>query len=155
MRLTSFTDYSLRLLMYVAVNDDRLVSIREISAVFDISRNHLMKIVHELGKGGYLKTVRGKNGGFRLGMAAKDINLGKLIRYTEDDLSVVECFDKNNTDCKIIEHCILAGVLHMALNSFFEVLDGHNLSDLTEKLCFPEFLPKNSDLASSKNIHRN
>lgn len=142
MKLTSYTDYSLRLLMYVAVNDDRLVSIREVSEVFAISRNHLMKIVHELGKGGYLKTVRGKNGGFRLGMAAKDINLGKLIRYTEDDLNVVECFDEKDSDCKIIEHCMLAGVLQMALNSFFEVLDGHTLEDLAENLCFPNFLPK-------------
>lgn len=140
MKLTSFTDYSLRLLMYVAVKDDRLVSIREVSEVFEISRNHLMKIVHELGKGGYLNTVRGKNGGFQLGMAAKDINLGKLIRYTEEELSVVECFDENNPNCKIISHCMLAGVLHMALNSFFEVLDGHNLADLTENLSFPEYI---------------
>lgn len=143
MKLTSFTDYSLRLLMYVAVNDDRLVSIREVSEVFEISRNHLMKIVHELGKGGYLRTVRGKNGGFQLGRPAKDINLGKLIRYTEDDLDVVECFDAKNANCKIVERCMLAGVLQMALNSFFEVLDGHNLEDLITNLCFPEFLPKN------------
>ncbi len=139
MKLTSFTDYALRLLMYVAVNDDRLVSIREVSEVFDISRNHLMKIVHELGKGGYLKTVRGKNGGFRLGMAAKDINLGRLVRYTEDDLNVVECFDESNPNCKIISQCMLAGVLQLALSSFFEVLDGHNLDDLIGGLCFPEY----------------
>lgn len=146
MKLTAFTDYSLRLLMYVAVNDDRLVSIREVSEVFELSRNHLMKIVHELGKGGYLKTVRGKNGGFRLGMLAQDINLGQLIRYTEDDLDVVECFDDKNFDCKIVEQCMLAGVLQMALNSFFSVLDGHTLKDLIEGLSFPEFLPKDPDL---------
>ncbi|PCI51892.1 MAG: Rrf2 family transcriptional regulator [Alphaproteobacteria bacterium] len=141
MKLTSFTDYSLRLLMYVAVNNDRLVSIREVAEVFEISRNHLMKIVHELGKGGYLKTVRGKNGGFRLGMPAKNINLGKLIRYTEDDLNVVECFNDKNPSCKIISQCMLANILQMALNSFLDVLDGHNLEDLIENLHFPEFIP--------------
>jgi len=144
MKLTSFTDYSLRLLMYVAVNDDRLVSIREVSGIYDISRNHLMKIVHELGKGGYLKTVRGKNGGFRLGRPAKDINLGKLIRYTEDGLDVVECFGDKDSDCRIIESCMLAGVLQTALNAFFEVLDGHSLEDLTHGLLFPEFKLENS-----------
>ncbi len=141
MKLTSFTDYSLRLLMYVAVNDDRLVSIKEVSEVFEISRNHLMKIVHELGKGGYLKTVRGKNGGFRLGKPANEINLGQLIRYTEEDMTVVECFNDENPNCNIINHCMLAGVLQMALSSFFEVLDGHHLNDLTDNLCFPEFIP--------------
>ncbi|PCJ41895.1 MAG: Rrf2 family transcriptional regulator [Alphaproteobacteria bacterium] len=140
MKLTAFTDYSLRLLMYVAVNDDRLVSIREVAEVFDISRNHLMKIVHELGKGGYLKTVRGKNGGFRLGKPARDINLGTLIRYTEDDLSVVECLGGKKSQCKIIELCMLAGVLQMALDAFFDVLDRHTLEDLTGDLSFPDFL---------------
>ena len=139
MKLTAFTDYSLRLLMYVAVKDDRLVSIREVSEVFDISRNHLMKIVHELGKGGYLQTVRGKNGGFRLAMPAKEVNLGRLIRYTEDDLDVVECFDHENSDCRIIEQCQLAGILQRALDSFFKVLDGHSLEDLTQGLSFLEF----------------
>ncbi len=140
MKLTSFTDYSLRLLMYVAVNEDRLVSIKEVSEVFGISRNHLMKIVHELGKGGYLQTVRGKNGGFRLGRPADKINLGDLIRYTEDDLAIVECFEEGNKNCKIVERCILSGVLHMAMEAFFRVLDGHTLSDLTEDLLIPGFI---------------
>ena len=80
MKLTAFTDYSLRLMMYVAVHDERLVSIKEVSEVFDISRNHLMKIVHELGKGGYLQTVRGKNGGFRLGRPAAELVNWSAIR---------------------------------------------------------------------------
>ncbi len=146
MKLTAFTDYSLRVMMYVAVNDDRLVSIKEVSEVFGISRNHLMKIVHGLGKGGYLQTIRGKNGGFRLGMAAKEINLGKLIRYTEEDLGIVECYGDKNSNCKIIESCMLAGVLQLALNSFFNVLDDHNLEELTQGLCFPEFIPGKADL---------
>ncbi|MCF8474220.1 MAG: Rrf2 family transcriptional regulator [Emcibacter sp.] len=137
MRLTSYTDYSLRLLMYVAVNDDRLVSIKEVSDIFDISRNHLMKIVHQLGKGGYLKTVRGKNGGFTLALPAKDINLGKLIRFTEEDLDIVECFNEKDPNCIIVNGCMLAGVLQMALHSFMSVLDGHSLADLVEDMHFP------------------
>lgn len=140
MKLTSFTDYSMRLLMYVAVNNDRLVSIREVSEALEVSRNHLMKIVHGLGKAGYLETVRGKNGGFRLGKPAEDINLGQLIRYTEGDIEVVECFGENYENCNIVNGCMLAGVLQMAMDSFFSVLDGHNLSDLTEGLVFPELV---------------
>lgn len=140
MKLTSFTDYSLRVLMYVAVNQERLVSIKEVSEVFDISKNHLMKIVHELGKGGYLQTVRGKNGGFRLGRPAKEINLGELIHYTEDDIAIVECFEKDNQNCKIVSQCILSGVLQMAMDAFFNVLNRHYLSDLTEGLVMPEFI---------------
>jgi len=141
MKLTSFTDYSLRLLMYVAVRNDRLVSIREVSEVFEISRNHLMKIVHGLGKGHYLETVRGKNGGFRLARAPGDINIGDLVRYTEEDMAVVECFGDENSNCKMVEHCMLAGVFHLALESFFDVLDRHSLEDLIEDLAFPEFRP--------------
>ena len=141
MKLTSFTDYSLRLLMYVAVNNNRLVSIREVSEVFDISRNHLMKIVHGLGKGDYLDTVRGKNGGFRLARAPEDINIGDLVRYTEEDMALVECFSDENSNCKMVENCILAGVFQLALESFFDVLDRHNLEDLLQGLAFPEFNP--------------
>lgn len=139
MKLTSFTDYSLRVLMYVAINEDRLVSIKEVSEVFGISRNHLMKIVHELGKGGYLQTVRGKNGGFRLGRPADKINLGDLVRYTEDELAIVECFGEGNKNCKIVECCILSRVLHMAMAAFFKVLDDHTLGDITEGLLIPDF----------------
>jgi len=150
MKLTSFTDYSLRLLMYVAVNNDRLVSIREVSGVFDISRNHLMKIVHELGKGGYLETVRGKNGGFRLARAARDINIGDLVRYTEEDLCLVECFDSENSCCKITECCLLTAIFQLALGSFFDVLDGHNLEDITEGMSFAQFLPEKSTIPAKK-----
>lgn len=143
MKLTAYTDYALRLLMYVAVHDDRLVPIKEVAEVFDISRNHLMKIVHELGKGGYLKTVRGKGGGFRLGKPAMDINLGALIRFTEDDPGLVECFGDEESNCNIVDSCMLAGVLQMALDSFFTVLDGHSLADLTEGLDFPDIFITN------------
>ena len=150
MKLTSYTDYSLRLLMYVAVNNDRLVSIREVADVFEISRNHLMKIVHDLGKGGYLKTVRGKNGGFRLAKLPEDIRLSTLIRYTEDDLDIVECFEDKDPNCKIIDQCMLSGILDRALKAFFEVLDGHTLKDLIENRCFPLFQQRKPEITSDK-----
>ena len=87
MRLTSFTDYSVRVLMHAAKKNGSLSSIREVSEEYAISKNHLMKVVHMLGKGGYLETIRGKNGGFKLGQNADKINIGKLIRFTEDDLN--------------------------------------------------------------------
>ncbi len=145
MKLTSFTDYSIRLLMYVAVNKDHLVSVKEVAGAFNISRNHLMKIVHELGKEGYLETVRGKNGGFRIGKPPKDINMGELVRFTEDDLNVVECFDEETNNCKIVSHCMFAGVLQMALRAFFDVLDGHNLEDLIEDKIFIASLLRESE----------
>ncbi|WP_339864189.1 Rrf2 family transcriptional regulator [Paremcibacter congregatus] len=140
MKLTAFTDYSLRLMMYVAVHDERLVSIKEVSEVFDISRNHLMKIVHELGKGGYLQTVRGKNGGFRLGRPAAEINVGQLVRYTEEDMSIVECFSQETSNCKIAASCKLSIALSQALKAFLTVLDGYTLADLSSGVVFPEFL---------------
>ena len=107
MKLTAFYDYSVRVLLYVTINNDRLVSIKEVSKALVISQNHLMKIVHVLGKGGYLKTLRGKNGGFKLGMGPDEINLGSLIRYTEDDLSIVECHGSSCVKCLLLPGCQL------------------------------------------------
>jgi len=129
--------------MYIGVNNDRLVSINEVATAFDISRNHLMKIVHELGKEGYLETVRGKNGGFRLAKPAHKINIGQVIRFTEDDLIIVECFDREKANCKILGHCKLTGVLREALDSFFSVLDNQTLEDLIENDDFADCLRHN------------
>ena len=130
MRLTSFTDYSVRVLMYVAQKNGELASIREVSEVYDISRNHLMKVVHLLGKGGYLDTVRGKNGGFRLGKDPKDINVGVLIRYTEDDLSIVECFSSKEDRCALIDECAFSNVMQEALQAFMGAAEKYTLADL-------------------------
>ena len=130
MRLTSFTDYSVRVLIYVARKDGELASIREVSEAYDISSNHLMKVVHSLGKGNYLETIRGKNGGFRLGKDPRDINIGELIRYTEEDLKIVECFGKKKGKCTLKDECTFADVMEEALQAFLSTVDKYTLNDL-------------------------
>lgn len=130
MRLTFYSDYSLRLLMYVAVNPDKLVTVQEVADAYGISKNHLMKIVHQLGQHGFVKTVRGRNGGIRLARAAAKIGLGQVVRITEEDFTMVECFDAATNMCAITRSCRLRGVLHTALEAFFAVLDEYTLADL-------------------------
>jgi Rrf2 family nitric oxide-sensitive transcriptional repressor len=130
MKLTTFSDYSLRVLIYLAVRDDTLVTIGEIAEAYDISRNHLMKVVHHLGVLGYLETVRGKHGGVRLALAPKDINIGVLLRETEDTTALVECFDPEGSHCAIDPACALRGILQQALGGFFSVLDSYTLADV-------------------------
>lgn len=132
MRLSTFSDYSLRVLMYLGVQPDRLATIAEIAAAHEISENHLMKVVHQLGRSGYLETVRGKGGGMRLARALKDIVLGEVIRQTEGDIAMVECF-ADNPSCRILSACRLRGILGEALSAMFLVLDGYTLADLLEK----------------------
>ena len=132
MRLSTFSDYSLRVLMYLGVQPDRLATISEIAAAHEISENHLMKVVHQLGRSGYLETVRGKGGGMRLARAPKDIVLGEVIRQTEGDIAMVECF-ADNLSCRILSACRLRGILGEALSAMFLVLDGYTLADLLEK----------------------
>jgi Rrf2 family transcriptional regulator, nitric oxide-sensitive transcriptional repressor len=129
MKLTTYSDYSLRVLIYLAVRDDSLATIGKIAESYDISRNHLMKVVHHLGVLGYLETVRGKNGGVRLAMAPEDINIGALLRETEDTGSLVECFNPDGS-CAIENACALRGMLHQALAGFFAVLDEFTLADM-------------------------
>jgi len=128
MRITRYTDYSLRVLIYVAVKGEQISTIREIADSFAISKNHLMKVVQELNSKGYLQAVRGKNGGLRLNGQPEDINIGKLVRDIEQDFALVECFDGGN--CHLTPVCRLKGVLAKALNAFFTVLDGYTLADL-------------------------
>ncbi|MGG1686285.1 Rrf2 family transcriptional regulator [Pseudalkalibacillus sp. NRS-1564] len=131
MRLTNYTDYSLRMLIYLgSMKEDKLASIQEIASAYQISKNHLMKVAHELGKNGYIETIRGRNGGLRLAHLPEDINVGKVVRSTEEDFNLVECFDKENNSCVISPACRLKHVLHDALSAYFEVLDGYQLSDL-------------------------
>lgn len=129
-RLTNFSDYSLRVLMFAGTKSDGLSTIDEISQSYGISRNHLMKVVHRLGQLGYLATVRGRGGGFRLARDPAQINLGRLIRETEEDLALVECFQQGGTACAIEPACLLKAILGEALEAFLAVLDGYTLADL-------------------------
>lgn len=130
MRITSFTDYSLRVLIYLATaGEDHLVTIQEIAESYGISRAHLMKVVHQLNKKGYIETIRGKHGGMRLHMPPESINVGVLMREVEPDMNLVECFSAENS-CVITPVCGLRGILHKALNSFLETLDQYTLADV-------------------------
>ena len=129
MRLTLHTDYALRTLFYLALNPDRRVSIHEIAQRYDISENHLVKIVHRLGQGGFVTTMRGRGGGLVLGRPAEEINIGALVRFTEEDMALVACFQTGQT-CLITGVCRLQGVLGEALEAFMAVLDRQSLADL-------------------------
>jgi len=130
MRLTSFTDYCLRVLIYAGTKGDARATIDEMAATYGISRNHLMKVVFRLGQLGYLDTVRGKGGGVRLARDPAEINLGRLVRETEEDMALVECFEGRPGACRIEPSCVLRRVLHEALAAFLAVLDDYTLADL-------------------------
>ena len=132
MRLTSYSDYSLRLLMYAALKADRLVTIQEVADVYGISKNHLMKVAFQLGRHSILETVRGRNGGLRLARKPEQIGLGEVVRVTEEDFTMVECFDPATNSCAIIRPCRLRGILRKALDAYFVVLDEFTLADLTQ-----------------------
>jgi len=131
-RLTQWTDYSLRVLMYCAACEHRdlPVTITEIADSHGISRSHLTKIVQQLGAKGLLQTTRGRGGGIRLCKPAAEINVGELVRQTETDFAMVECFDAQTNQCSLSPQCGLKGVLHQATNSYLAVLDGVTLADL-------------------------
>ncbi|GCB04802.1 Rrf2 family transcriptional regulator [Ralstonia sp. SET104] len=133
MRLTDYTDYALRTLIYVAVHPDELVTIQRIADAFDIPKNHLIKIVQQLGQDGFLHTVRGRAGGITLGRPAQEINLGDVVRATEPDFRMVECFHADHNNCVITRVCGLRGVLHAALQAYFGVLGRYTLQDLVDK----------------------
>jgi Rrf2 family nitric oxide-sensitive transcriptional repressor len=132
MRLTVYTDYSLRLLMYLALKDDGLATIEEIAKGYGISKNHLMKVAHQLGVAGYIDTVRGRHGGLRLAKPAKAIGLGEVVRHTEPDMAIVMCFEPVNADCAVLPYCVLRKALERARAAFINVLDDYTLSDLVK-----------------------
>jgi Rrf2 family transcriptional regulator, nitric oxide-sensitive transcriptional repressor len=129
MKLTAYTDYTLRTLMYLAVNGGRTTTIAEVANSYRMSEAHLTKIVHQLGVAGDIETTRGRNGGIRLARSAADINLGAVVRRTEVDMDLVPCFGDTET-CAIGSACLLKGILDEALAQFLTVLDRYTLADL-------------------------
>jgi len=130
MKLTSYTNYAMRSLQLAALKAPDLVRIDDVAQIHNLSRPHIMKIVHELGKAGYLETVRGRNGGFRLARAAQEIVVGEVVRLTEGPLDVVECFNPERNTCPLIGICVLSRKLQEATAAFMAVLDDLTIADI-------------------------
>jgi len=133
MQLTRFTDYALRALVYLGAHRERLSTISEIAAFYDISEAHLMKIVHRLATAGYIETLRGKGGGMRLSREPHLINLGDVVRDTEDNMNIVECFDPTRQSCPLLPACTLKSVLTEARHNFIATLDRYTLKDVLSR----------------------
>ncbi|GGF26589.1 DNA-binding protein [Aliidongia dinghuensis] len=129
MKLNLQTDYALRVLIYVGAKDEALSTIQEIADAFAISKAHLMKVVHRLGKAGYLDTIRGKHGGMRLKRRPETIRIGDVVRSIEEDLAVIGCLGEERF-CRIQGPCVLTHALYDATQAFLAVLDGYTLTDL-------------------------
>lgn len=144
MRLTQWTDYTLRVLMYCAACLERTepVTITEIAESHGISRSHLTKIVQELAAHGWLETTRGRGGGMRLLVNAKEVTLGQVVRATETDFAMVECFDPAQNQCRLSTHCQLKSVLTQATQSYLAVLDKITLADLVAPISSASPLPE-------------
>lgn len=134
MRLTQHSDYALRALVFLASNPDRLSSIREIAECYGLSENYMIKIIHRLGQGGFVETIRGRNGGLRLGQPVDAIRIGDVVRFTEDDCALVSCMqppgERNGASCLLMPDCLLRHTLDEALEAFFAVLDNRTLADM-------------------------
>lgn len=143
MRLTQYSDLGFRLMMYLAICKEKLATIQEVSDRFDISKNHLVKISHELTKQGLIESVRGRNGGVRLALPPEEINLEMVLRATEEDFDLVECFNSETNQCVISEVCRLNSILDEALEAFLAKLRKVSLADLVRngKVIEAELLP--------------
>ncbi len=132
MRLTAYSNYTLRVLMVASARGSALTTIQDMADGFGISKAHLVKCVHQLGAWGYLETVRGNGGGFRLARSAESISLGEVIRRTEDGFSLVECFDEDDNTCPLVGRCHLRGALLRATGVFLAELDEMTLADISD-----------------------
>ncbi len=132
MRLTKQTNYAVRILMYCAANGDNLSRIPEIARAYHVSELFLFKILQPLTKADLVETVRGRNGGVRLGRAAETISLLDVVKVTEDSFSMAECFEEGSVNCPLIDSCGLNVALHRALNAFFTVLAEYSIEDLVK-----------------------
>ena len=132
MRLTTFSDYTMRVLIYLGLRRDGLITISDIAKAYDISENHLTKVLHQLAQRGYIETVRGKGGGMRLAREPEEINLGELIRITEGDTGLLACLEGQGSCC-IQSACSLIGILREAQTALFAVLEKYTLADLLQR----------------------
>ena len=130
MQLTLHADYSLRVLLYLAENTERMVSTHEIAEAYGISRHHLVRVVQTLNAHSFVMVSAGRHGGARLARPPQEINLGEVVRKAEPNFHIVECFDRESNTCPIVPVCKLKNVLRDALQAFFAVLDGYTLADL-------------------------
>ncbi|KQW31670.1 iron-responsive transcriptional regulator [Rhizobium sp. Root274] len=148
MRLTKQTNYAVRMLMYCAANNEQLSRIPEIAKAYGVSELFLFKILQPLNKAGLVETVRGRNGGVRLGRPAEKITLFDVVKVTEDSFAMAECFeDDGDVDCPLIDSCGLNSALRKALNAFFDVLTEYTIDDLVKARPQINFLLGIDDLA--------
>lgn len=133
MQLSAYSDFSFRVLMYAALRAPDRVTVDEVAAAYGISRHHLVKIVHDMGRSGYLKTQRGIGGGFTLALPPEKIGLGDIVRLGEESEAVIHCTDRSNHPCRIFPECRLKDVLGEASRAFFAMLDGYSLANLVEQ----------------------
>jgi Rrf2 family transcriptional regulator, nitric oxide-sensitive transcriptional repressor len=149
MRLTRYSDYAMRLLIHLAVQSKRVCSISDIARTYGISQNHLMKVVHDLGKAGYIASSRGRNGGIRLAIPASEIRVGNLLRHTEDGFDLVDC-----PNCVLFGGCGLSPVLDEAMAAFLAVLDGYTLADLVDRRrdMLRMLLTRNGEVSAGSNV---
>ena len=133
MQLSAYSDYAVRVLMQTALRSPERTTVAEVAGTFGISRHHLVKVVHDLGRAGYLATQRGIGGGFTLARAPEEIRLGDIVRLGEESETVIDCKDGENHLCRLLPACRLKGVLDEAAAAFFGVLDRYTLADLVKQ----------------------
>lgn len=132
MHLTHYTDYSLRALIFLSVQPDTKVSIQDVADFFEISKDHLVKVVHNLSRLGYIESIRGRNGGIKLAKPPEEINVGEVVRHVEPHFHLVDCMNSEADHCKVVPVCRLKSILQDALEQFTKVLDQYSLADLVD-----------------------
>lgn len=157
MQITSYTDYALRVLLYLAMSPNKQSNITEIADFYNISRNHLVKIVHQLGGKGFVKTTRGKGGGLTLQRPPEMIRIGDVVRSMEKHFNWVECFDPAQQSCRLLPGCGLKHLLAEAGNAYLQVLDATTLEDvLLKTVTFdpPQNTPSATPLSSATTVNK-
>ena len=132
MQLTQYTDYSLRVLLFLGLHADRRCTISEISEAFEINRNHLVKVVHNLSSSGWITTIRGKSGGMVLSFPPNQINIGAVVSHTEPHMNMLECFDIDTNTCVVAPACALKHAIYKARKAFMDVLSSYTLEDVLQ-----------------------